>query len=282
MRIRLFFLPVLVFLGGCLLGLPLEEPFECEGTCVGDLEVSLPDGRLYDGPLPQPTSHGDEPVITGSRWVAVDNNTTGLEIQAQSGAAITAVYLEIDGEVYVFDPVVLEGGPAPDAIDACDIVAEQQGYSCTEACVEACSCVECDDSYMQSNLSSSCAASCSIYAHQGLIGPDQEPYSSEVVFADIIYNGYSFDGESVPGMLESLPGCYGSVCRDRAQEQQAAESRRVRVDFYHQDWSFLKDLNTGAMVVESQPEPSRPSISQPASPARLVNEPDCPVPGCRT
>lgn len=255
-----------------------EEPkFNCVGTCVSGLKLSLPKGRLWNGPLPQATSTGVEPVVTSAQWVYVTQNVFGIELDVDTQGPVTAVYLEINGSVYVFDPVALESGGAAD-INACNILAEQQGYSCTQACLDACACVSCNDEAIESNLVNSCAVNCSIYSHQGAIGP--EPYTSEAVFADIVYNGYTNGAGTVPGMLQSIDGCSGQVCSDQAPVSQE-KPKRVRIDFYRQDTSFLSNFNTGNLVAESQPADS-PVVSSPAgAPAQIRTGGNCDPAACR-
>ncbi len=231
MRATFAFVLLVTLLSGCigLLDFPeLPEPddeFICQGACIGNGEFSLPDGRVHNGPMPEPTMGDGAPVVSNVAWTRISDTETGLDFTIQ-GSAASAVYMEYDGVVYVVDPLVVDGGSGSYSVDACNVLAQQQGYSCTTACVKACSCVDCDDATMEKNIVDSCAVNCSIYSHQGQIGP--EPYTSEEVFADFIYNGNAEWG--ISGMLQSLPQCSGDVCSSRAAAQ---EEKRMRVSFYH-------------------------------------------------
>lgn len=276
---------VLGLLTGCYITIPdldgdTETDFECVGVCIGDAKVSLPDGRLHDGPLPDATSFGDEPVIGQQKWVPVGTGVAALEIEVEFPVSDTApvsfvlgdFYVEIEGKVYVVTPVEVAGDSVADAIDACNVLAQQQGYTCTERCVEACSCVDCGDPTMATNIINSCAVNCSIYSHQGQIGP--EPYTSEEVMADYLYNGSAELG--VTGMLQSLPDCSGQVCRDRAAAQVSKQkSKRTQIRFNFGDNSHLANLNVGNLVATADPVNDTPIQSEQAGAARVSNRQGC-------
>jgi hypothetical protein len=241
-----------------------SSAFACVGPCVGDLELSLPKGKKHDGPLPAATSRGDEPVIAHADWVPVKKNVFALELHLESETPVRSIFIEINGAVYEIEASPMEGA-SYEEIDACNILAEQQGYGCTEACLEACACASCDDPMVENNMVKSCAMTCSIYSHEGLLG--SEPYTDEAVYADIVYNGSPEHG--LPGLMQSIPTCRSKTCSDRAAASKR-KSQRVQFRFNFHDNRFVPNLAVGNLVAIADPPSGAPAVSEPVTaPAKL-------------
>jgi len=177
-------------------------------------------GRKSNDPMPTPTNTGAEPVI--SDWFFVGTNEAfTLNVVVNSELSLEAVHVQIDGQHYVVDasPEYAWTG----SVDACEMITSQQGYSCTQACLDACACVTCDDSVIRDAIHGSCAGECSIGVQQGTVGPGHEPYTSEVAFADIVYNGTVINNTPVDGVLASFPGCEASKCAAAANKERGPQ-----------------------------------------------------------
>ncbi|MFH1435315.1 MAG: hypothetical protein ABIJ56_06330 [Pseudomonadota bacterium] len=219
------------------------------GTQVGDLPMYV-EGEKSPDPMPTPTSYGDEPVISGYTATATSGTTFKIEFDVISPYPVTKMHMEMNGEHYIADIEPQGTGEVGD-IDACQILADATGITCTQACVDACTCVTCSDSTIQSNIRQACSVGCSTSYAQGGIGPGQT-FASEVDAADKIVNGYS----TVPGLINGMP-CSGSVC----SAVNTTPPVEVRFNLVSTDYSFLDGWETGCLVAESLPPEPRPSIS---------------------
>jgi len=260
MRIQLLIAALLASVAGC----DEESEFECVGTCVTGVELSLPNGRRHDGPMPQPTTTGSEPVITWSDWVPVNRDTFALELHVASAMPVSVVYLEINDAVYEIEAEAV-AAPSTQEVNACNLLVESQGITCSAACLEACGCATCSDVAVEKNLTNACALNCSVQDHQGLIGP--EPFTSEAVFADLLYSGDASSG--LPGMLAQLPGCSGQICFDRAASSKR-QDQRLQLKFHFRNDSFVPNLNVGTLSAIADPPNDTPYVSESvAAPAKI-------------
>jgi hypothetical protein len=249
----------------------------CLAGCGGS--SSSPDGVLIEGldgvkllgtatlssdPMPSPTSTGKEPVIASATFENSGSNSFNLQVTFSGSTEVKLLHVQINGKHYVSD---LSAGTKSAKPDACEIIAKQQGVTCTPACLKACACVSCSDSTIEDAIEGSCAAVCSINVQQGIIGPGMEPYTSETVFADLEYNGYM----EVPGLLQSFNGCSASVCT-----KAASAAKKATLQFTAPDFSFVPNLQVGNLVATAD-SPSGPVASQPFNSAAATVSNICPA-----
>ncbi len=215
--------------------------------------VYVASGRKVSEPFPPPSAADNRPVITAGQWKNTGPNSFALGLSVRSPIPIQELHLELGGAHFI----VTGSGGSTD-IDACAMLQQQQGYGCTKACVDACSCASCTEAIYETNAEGSCSVTCSTLSHDG--GLSQAPYNgSEVTFADVIYNGYvdAQGVKQVSGLLDSFASCSGSVCADAA-----AAEKVVWFDMYIQDWSFLDALDDIGCGVGTPPtEKSSPMMS---------------------
>ncbi len=245
------------------------------GALIRSVGASLPTGRRSDEPFPKPTKTGSEPSISSASFKNTGSTSFNLIVKYQSTVAVSELHMDINGDHYIVD-VPLPAVDAQGNIDACQIAASATGVSCTPACLKACACVECTNGIVGDNIEGSCAATCSIGVAKGTIGPGKQPYTSEAVYADIIYNGYTVSGTRVPGTLDSISGCNASACRAASDAEKSIE-----VPFVVQDWSFIGDLNVGALATSAPATESGPSIVSEGHAASLNPYMSCDPGPCR-
>jgi hypothetical protein len=214
--------------------------------------------------MPSPTRTGSEPVIESAAFANSGSNSFNLQVSFSGSAEVKLLHVQINGKHYVSD---LSASTNSTKLDACEVVAKQQGVTCTPACLKACACVSCSDSTTEDNIEGACAAVCSINVQSGNIGPGQQPYTSEAVFADIEYNGYS----GVPGLLQSFNGCSASVCTSAA-----TGAKKATLQFTVPDFSFVPNLQVGNLVATGD-SPSGPVVSEPFSSAAATVSNICPA-----
>jgi hypothetical protein len=246
-------------LGGCG-GSSSSDGVEIDGLPGVKL---LGSASVSSAPMPSPTSTGNEPVIASATFANTGSNSFALDVAFSGSAEVKLLHIEINGKHYISD---LSAATKVTKPDACDVLAKQQGTTCTPACLKACSCVSCSDSSTEENIEGACATVCSINVQTGTIGPGNDLFTSEAVFADLEYNGY----EGVPGLLQSFPGCSASVCKSAA-----SASKKATLQFSAPDFGFLPNLQVGNLVATND-TPEGPVASQPFNSAAATVRDICP------
>jgi hypothetical protein len=252
-----------------VLSLSLAGCGSSSSSSDGVLIEGLPGVKLLGAsesadPMPSPTSTGNEPVIESAAFENSGSNSFNLQVSFSGTAVVKLLHMEINGKHYVSDLSASTKSAKP---DACEIIAKQQGVTCTPACLKACACVSCTDSTIEDNIEGACAAVCSINVQSGNIGPGQQPYTSEAVFADLEYNGYM----GVPGLLQSFNGCSASVCTSAA-----SSAKKATLHFTAPDFSFVPNMQVGNLVATSD-SPSGPVVSEPFNSAAATVRNICPA-----
>lgn len=223
------------------------------GVQVNGFDLWMQNGEKSPDPMPTPTTYGDEPVINGYTATKTGDTSFRIELDVTSIYPVTKVHLEMNGEHYIAD-IEPQGTGEPGDIDACQILADVTGITCTQACVDACTCAECSDPTIQRNAEQSCAVGCSTSYAQGQICSGCA-FRDEIDAADKLYNGY----DSVPGLLDSMP-CDGSVCAALNVPPP------IWIPFDFADSGFPDGWETTSLQAESPAPESRQSISNPYNP----------------
>jgi len=244
----------------------------CGGSSSSDgvLIEGLPGVKLLGAasvssdPMPSPTRTGSEQVIASAAFQNSGSNSFNLQVSFSGSTVVKLLHVQINGKHYVSDLSASTKSTKP---DACEVIAQQQGVTCTPACLKACACVSCSDSTTEDNIEGACAAVCSINVQSGNIGPGKQPYTSEAVFADLEYNGYS----GAPGLLQSFNGCSASVCTSAA-----SAAKKATLQFTVPDFSFVPNLQVGNLVATGDSS-SGPVASQPFTSAAATVSNVCPA-----
>ena len=176
-----------------------------DATKIGELDLYVP-GATKVPSLPVGSRDPAAPVIVDVVAGKTGPHAFELQLEVDSYSDIRFVFLNFGSDGIYKAPVTeaLAGGEEPPT--ACGVAAEQQGITCTQACLSACACASCSDSQVELNLEQACALNCTLYDRQGLL--DKEPYNgSEKTFASVIYNGQ----HGVPGTATQA-GCSTTKC----------------------------------------------------------------------
>jgi hypothetical protein len=213
--------------------------------------IYLTNATESDEPMPQPSSDPDAPVVIGG---SMSNPITGVaQVTVETTTTIVEVHLAIDGRHFIIDPALVTSSGDVADIDACEILAAQQGYSCTQACLEACGCISCGQGVTEDAIEQACSVNCSIYSQQGLL--QEAPWNgSEATFAKLVYEGYSENGVSVDGLLDQFPGCSSSSCTTGS----GAAGENYSFGIIGVDYPSIPIIGPG--VVQSKPA-SKPSLT---------------------
>ncbi len=187
-----------------------------EGYQIPGTAMIFPNAEVHDGPMPEPTSTGNEPIIEDYHYEMLGADRAVLTFEV-SGGPLEMIYWEIDDVVYKilpdrFDAGGLANGDIVDMLCASNPEADFAG--CDPRCLDACDCVTCDDSTVAESIIGNCAAACSSHLEHGAI--PTSVYGSIGEFVDKWYFGYP-EYEGALGILHEsqyAQRCSGSLeCR---------------------------------------------------------------------
>lgn len=162
-------------------------------TKIGELDLYIEGTKVTE--LPTPSSDPAAPRIVAIRGYKTSPTSFEMHFEVESYRTIEYVYLDFDtnGIYKAAVTEVLEAGTdAPPT--ACGVAAQQQGITCTQACLAACGCLtDCPDEQIELNAEQACALNCTIADNSNALnGP---PYNgSEKTFASVVYNGLPSSG----------------------------------------------------------------------------------------
>ena len=238
-----------------------SDGFVCKGACVDGIGLSMPNGRRQAGPLPTSTATGREPVITRTDWVAAGGDKLLLVVTAESGVPFDQIYFEISGQVFLIDSVESVADVA--AFDLCTTLVVSSGYGCSDACARASQCVHCPEPWLEKELQSVLASTCSILSHDTLFGPG-EAWESESQFVN----------EKLPQLIGSAaPSPRYQACSAEICESSAASSTNLRIFEFTYDYSSL--IFEPMMVVPSAEVSTSPPMSSRFAVGELSNPKSC-------
>jgi hypothetical protein len=175
-------------------------------TKIGERDLYIEGEKVSS--LPAGSSDPRAPVIVDIKGYKTSPQSFSMNFDIESYYDIKFVYLDF-GADGIYKAAVTEavGAGVDEPPTACGIAAEQQGITCTQACLKACGCLSaCPSEQIELNVEQSCALNCTLYDNQGLL--EGAPYNgSEKTFAAAIYKGmYGLTG------LASQAMCSASSC----------------------------------------------------------------------
>ena len=243
-----------------------EDQVYCDGACLPEQKFNVENAELVEE-LPSSTGEGGEATVSS---ISLEEHSFGfnLLVNVSTVHPIENIYLDL-GEFLLKYPVAAGTSSSENpyfTIEACNVLAESQGISCTERCLEACSCVTCDDEYASQAALQGCAVTCS--AHKALNNWDDELYKNEQDFAYKIYNGHQVYDSWVPGILEQIPMCQANSC-EPYQDGPSSGPREeaVGVPFIGTDTdaalSMISQMGSAIYVETRAPSSSSTLVSEP-------------------
>ena len=237
---------LLLFLSACG-GEEEDKGFQIPGT-----PMSFPTVEVHEGPMPEETFTGNEPIIESYKFerVAPGRGVLNMEI---SGGPLEVLFFEFDDVIYKIwpDPLDAEIYGDSDYVKMwCDSNLQANGVGCDQRCIDACDCVTCEDRDQAEMIVGSCATACTLHLEDGMI--PSEMYDSIPDYVDKMY--YGFPEYEIKGMLnssqyDSAQCSGGAACRVYSDSGEGNIRPAPPFEFY------IPDINAPCCAVAQDAPP---------------------------